>query len=67
MSRARGTITRRGRISWRIKYDAGVNAATGERKTRYVTIKGTRQAAQKEYSEMLARLGVSEADVQAFF
>jgi hypothetical protein len=47
MSRSRGSITRRGKDSWRIKFDAGADA-TGQRKTRYVTVRGKRQDAQKE-------------------
>jgi len=40
---SRGNITRRGKRSWRIKFDVGEHALG--RKTRYVTVKGTRQDA----------------------
>jgi integrase len=49
----RGNITRRGKNSWRLKFDAGGDGA-GERKTHYVTIKGKRQDAQRELTKLLA-------------
>jgi hypothetical protein len=54
MSRAH--IRRRGRRSWQIKFDVGKDPA-GKRKTRFVTVKGTRQDAEKERTRLL-----SEAD-----
>lgn len=50
----RGNITRRGRSSWRIKFDDPIGC---KRHTRYVTVKGTKRDAERE----LARL-LSEAD-----
>jgi integrase len=51
---SRGTIRRRGKTSWELKFDVGVDAK-GKRKTRYVTVKGTRQDAQKELTRLLAQ------------
>jgi integrase len=50
----RGNITRRGRSSWRLKFDDPIGC---DRRTRYVTVKGTKRDAERE----LARL-LSEAD-----
>jgi integrase len=49
----RGSIVRRGRKSWRLKFDVG-NDPRGRRKTQYVTVKGTRQDAQRELTRLLA-------------
>jgi integrase len=51
---SRGNITRRGKRSWRLKFDVGVDAK-GKRKIRYTTVKGTRQDAQKELTRLLAQ------------
>jgi integrase len=50
---SRGNITRRGKRSWRLKFDIGVDAK-GQRKIRYATVRGTRQDAQKELTRLLA-------------
>jgi hypothetical protein len=48
---SRGNITRRGKTSWRLKFDVpGVN---GERGIRYVTVKGKRQDAERELTRLL--------------
>jgi integrase len=49
----RGNITRRGKNSWRLKFEVGADA-TGSRKTRYVTVKGKRQHAERELTSLLA-------------
>jgi integrase len=49
----RGNITRRGKASWRLKFDTGLDAS-GARKTRYVTVRGKRQDAEKELTKLLA-------------
>jgi integrase len=49
----RGNITRRGRRSWRLKFDAGTDA-TGQRQTRYITVKGRLQDAQRELTRLLS-------------
>jgi integrase len=48
----RGNITRRGRSSWRIKFD--VDAAGGRRQTRYVTVRGRRQDAERELARLIS-------------
>lgn len=50
---SRGSIRRRGRNSWELKFDVGTDAG-GKRKTRYVTVRGRRQDAQKELTRLLA-------------
>ena len=50
----KGNLTRRGKDSWRFKYDV---AGTGsKRATRYVTLKGTKAQAQAEAAKILASL-----------
>ena len=49
----RGNITRRGKSSWRLKFDAEPDAETGERRIRYQTIKGTRKDAEAELARLL--------------
>jgi integrase len=49
----RGHITRRGKKSWRLKFDIGRDPATGEREIQYVTVKGTRQEAERKLVELL--------------
>ena len=48
----RGNITRRGKLSWQIKFD--VPSLDGKRQQRYATVKGSRQDAQKELTRLLA-------------
>jgi hypothetical protein len=48
----RGNITRRGKRSWRIKFEVGTDAS-GNRQTRYITIKGKLQDAQRELAKLL--------------
>lgn len=49
----RGNITRRGKSSWRLKYEAGEPDASGRRQTRYVTVRGTKKEAQIELIRLL--------------
>lgn len=49
----RGNLTRRGKHSWRLKFDVGTDA-TGKRKTRYVTVRGKRQDAERELTRLLS-------------
>jgi integrase len=49
----RGNITRRGKSSWRLKFDLGPDPFTAKRQTRYVTIPGKRQDAQRELARLL--------------
>jgi integrase len=49
----RGNITRRGKNSWRLKFDIPADFLTQERKTVFVTVRGTRQQAQQELTRRL--------------
>jgi integrase len=50
----RGSVTRRGKNSWRLKYEVDRDPATGLRRTRYVTVRGTKRHAQAELVRLLA-------------
>jgi integrase len=47
-----GHILRRGKSSWRVKFDLAPDAS-GRRNTRFVTVKGKRQDAQRELTRLL--------------
>jgi integrase len=49
----KGNLTRRGKRSWRLKFDAGRDPA-GKRITRFVTLRGTRAQAQAEAAKIIA-------------
>ena len=49
----RGNITRRGKTSWRLKFDTDPDPVTGERQTRFVTVRGKRQDAERELTRLL--------------
>lgn len=49
----RGSITRRGPTSWRLKFDLKGDTA-GQRETRYVTVRGGRADAEKELTRLLS-------------
>jgi hypothetical protein len=49
----RGNITRRGKSSWRLKYDVGT---AGQRRIAYVTVRGTRKQAEAELAKRLNEL-----------
>src|SRR5690349_25016508 len=52
-----GNITRRGKASWRLKFEAGDrDPITGKRRTRYVTLRGTKKQAQAELIRLLAQV-----------
>jgi integrase len=50
---SRGSIRRRGSASWEIKFD--VPSEAGERRTKFVSFKGTKADAQKELTRLLAQ------------
>jgi integrase len=50
----KGSITRRGRQSWRIKYELPRDLETGERRTRYMTVKGAKRDAQIALAKQVA-------------
>jgi integrase len=47
----KGCIVRRGKLSWRVKFDIPTNA--GRRETRYFTVRGKRQDAERELAKLL--------------
>jgi integrase len=51
----RGSITRRGKQSWRIRFDIG--RTDGKRETRAHTFRGSRKEAQAKLAELLASVG----------
>jgi integrase len=50
-----GHIRRRDENSWELKFDAGVNPLTGERKTRYHSFKGTKRDAKIELARLITQ------------
>jgi integrase len=50
----RGNLTRRGKTSWRLKFDAGRDPVTGRRLTKFVTLRGTRRQAQEAAAKIVA-------------
>jgi integrase len=50
----KGHIVRRGRNSWRLKFDIGTDPLTGKRRTRYHTFKGAKREAQVELARLVA-------------
>jgi len=56
----RGNITRRGKSSWRLKFD-GEPDASGLRQTRYVTVKGKRADAEAALARLLHERNIGSA------
>ncbi len=54
----RGSIIRRGKTSWRLKFDVGRDLVTGERQTRVHTFRGTKKEAQAELTRLLGAADV---------
>lgn len=52
----KGTITPRGKKSWRLKYDLPRDPESGERRIAYATVKGTKAIAEKELRRRLTAL-----------
>ena len=50
-----GTITRRGKRSWRIKYDLPRDE-TGQRRVAYLTVRGTKRDAERELRAKLSAI-----------
>jgi len=50
----RGNITRRGQNSWRIKFDIGRDPITNKRRSRFVTVKGTKRNAETELARLIS-------------
>ena len=49
----KGNITRRGKNSWRLKFDADRDA-TGKRRIQYATVRGGKRDAQIKLAELIA-------------
>ena len=47
----RGNITRRGKSSWRLKFD--VEAGPAQRQSRFVTVRGTKKDAERELAKLI--------------
>jgi integrase len=52
----KGNLTRRGKSSWRLKFDTGRDPVTGRRITKFVTLRGTKAQAQAEATKILAEV-----------
>ena len=53
---AKGHIRARGPGAWELKYDVGVNPATGSRITKFKTVRGAKRDAQRELRAILTAL-----------
>jgi hypothetical protein len=49
-----GHIRQRGKTSWELKFDAGPDPATGRRRIRYQTVRGSKRDAQRELRKLLS-------------
>jgi integrase len=49
-----GSIRRRGKQSWELRFELGRDSATGKRQSRYHSFKGTRRQAQAELTRLTA-------------
>jgi len=52
----RGHITKRGKDSYTVVLNLGIDPATGRRKQQWLSIKGTKKDAEKRLSELLHQL-----------
>jgi integrase len=52
-----GNITRRGKSSWRLKFEGPRDPQTGERNIQYRTVRGTKREAQVKLAELVAAVG----------
>lgn len=57
---AKGHIRQRGPESWAIKIDIGADPATGKRRTKWHTVRGTKRDAERERNRLLRELDVGE-------
>jgi integrase len=59
-----GHIRRRGERSFELKYDLGIDPRTGQRRTRYVSFRGSKREANAKLAELVAAVGTgSHIDV----
>jgi integrase len=61
----KGHIQQRGKSSWRLKFDAGRDEKTGERKTQFVTFRGTKREAQTRLAELIAAVAQARSSSRA--
>jgi integrase len=54
-----GCIIRRGKSSWRLKFEGARDPATGKRNIQYVTFRGTKREAQAKLADLLSAVGNS--------
>ena len=52
-----GHIQRRGKASWRLKFEGERDPQTGKRKIQYVTFRGIKREAQVELARLIAAVG----------
>jgi hypothetical protein len=52
-----GHIQRRGKSSWRLKFEGERDPETGRRKTQYVTYRGAKAKAKLKLAELVAAVG----------
>ena len=52
-----GHIQRRGKSSWRLKFEGERDPETGQRNIQYVTVRGTKAAAKAKLVELVAAVG----------
>jgi len=50
-----GHVRRRGKSSWELKFDVGVDPLTGQRRIRYASFKGTKREAEIELARLIAQ------------
>lgn len=60
----KGHIQKRGKESWRLKFDLGTDPLTNERRRRYVTVRGTKREAQDHLNAILAAVNHAGDDKQ---
>jgi integrase len=54
----RGSIIKRGKSSYTVVINLGINPQTGKRKQQWISIKGTKKEAEKRLSELLHQLDI---------
>lgn len=52
-----GHIQRRGKTSWRLKFEGARDPKTGKRNIQYVTVHGTKREAKVKLAELIAAVG----------
>src|SRR3982074_1918968 len=55
-----GHIRRRGAHSWELKFDAGADPVTGQRRIRYASFKGSKRDAEIELSRLVTQNAAGE-------